>query len=351
MVGVEGITSAGVYYLNLYGVGRADLRAYGVSLDPAVLDGPGSQGVVRLVNTSSEVVEVSGAVLEGANLAEITEDPANPWPALPAQLEPGDELEFGVALNAESGSEPGIRTAEVAFTYGVGDVLRAPIDGLVGTRRLSATPMSLFDDVETPVGTVLRRTVVVSSQGTFPVTLEGIRIEGPGAEDYEAVGSGRTVVDAGGFEFIEVTWAPTAPGPREATLIIENNGVDGSIAVPLGGTATGILTGGSPESTGTDTRSRGVERSAGTAGLLDLSVSPNPARTYSEIRMNFPTDGPATLRVYDLEGRGVATLLSKGVESGSDVIRLDATNFAAGIYMLRLEQGGSIVTRAITVVK
>ena len=239
-VGIDGVTSPGVYYLNLYGVGKADLRAYGVSLDPAVLEGPGSQGVVRLANTSSEVIEVTGAVLEGANISEITEDPARPWPGLPTQIGPGDELEFAVALNAASGSEPGVRTAEIAFSYGEGESVRASIDGLVGTRMLTATPATLFDDVERPVGSISRRTVVLSNTGTFPVSIEGLRIEGPDAAEYEVMSSGRTVVDAGGFEFVEVTYAPTVPGSQGATLVIENNGVDGPISIVLSGTSMGM---------------------------------------------------------------------------------------------------------------
>ena len=353
LVGVEGVTSPGVYYLNLYGVGKADLRAYGVSLDPAVLEGPGSQGVVRLVNTSSEVVEVTGALLEGANISEITEDPAMPWPALPAQIGPGDELEFGVALNAASGSEPGVRTAAIAFSYGEGESVRAPIDGLVGTRRLTATPATLFDDVEMPVGSISRRTVVLSNTGTFPVSLEGLRIEGPGGAEYEAMSSGRTVVDAGGFEFIEVTYAPTVPGSQEATLVIENNGIDGPISIALSGTSMGVHSGGSGMPTGTrpGAPDRPAERRGVGSGELELTATPNPVRGSALLRMTFPVDGPATLQVYRLDGRPVATLLSEGVDAGDREIRLDGMKLAAGSYMLRLEQGGSIVTRAITVVR
>ena len=69
------------------------------------------------------------------------------------------------------------------------------------------------------------------------------------------------------------------------------------------------------------------------------------------VGMTFPVDGPASLEVYGLDGRVVARLLSEGVDAGDREIRLDGSKLAAGRYMLRLEQGGSIVTRAITVVK
>ena len=353
---IDGITARGVYYLNLYGVGRADLRAFDLVLDPAVIDGPGSTGRVRLVNTSSEVVELTGVTLEGADIAEITEDGASPWPTLPLQMQPDDVLEFGVALNALTGSEPGDRNAEIVFTYGDGQSVRASITGLVGTRELTASSATLFEGVSVPVGTVVRRNLVLSNTGTFPVALGDIRVEGAGGGSYEVRTSGRTMIDAGGFEFIEVTFAPTATGDQSATLVIETNAGSGDLTVALQGMAGGnAFGGGSTGSNGTDRTGEGVERNRNAQGAdLNLSLStivPNPVRESTEIGFVLPETGVTTLAIYGLNGELVRMVRNGEMEEGGHTVAVDVVDLPAGAYIVHLEQGGHIVTGSLRVVQ
>ena len=353
---IDGVTARGVYYLNLYGIGRADLRAFDLVLDPAVIDGPGSTGTVRLVNTSSEVVELTGAMLEGANIAEITEDATNRWPTLPLQLQPDDVVEFGVALTPLSGGEPGIRNAEIVFSYGDGQSVRASISGLVGTRDLTASPATLFDGVNLPVGTVMRRNLVLTNTGTFPVAIGDVRIEGAGAASYEVRTSGRTMIDAGAFEFIEVTFVPTLSGDQSATLVIESNARGGDLLIALNGAATGSqFGGGSSGSNGAGEATEGVERNRGeerTGASLSLSgIVPNPARESAGIGFVLPAAGMASLAIYGLNGELVELVRAGEMGEGEHSVDVDVTDLPTGTYIVRLEQGGHIVTGSLRVVQ
>lgn len=81
---------------------------------------------------------------------------------------------------------------------------------------------------------------------------------------------------------------------------------------------------------------------------LDLSLSfPNPLRAPSRIRFRVPRDGKlVTLRVYDIRGRAVRTLVDGERSAGPGEVlwegRSDAgAELAPGMYIIRLQQGPS----------
>ena len=79
---------------------------------------------------------------------------------------------------------------------------------------------------------------------------------------------------------------------------------------------------------------------------------PNPFNPTTTIEFTVPSDGRATLKVYDILGREVATLLDGNVKSG--VIQhatFDASRFSSGIYFSRLEFDGTRITRKMTLLK
>jgi hypothetical protein len=215
-----------------------------------------------------------------------------------------------------------------------------------------ATPASLFDGMDVRVGMVIRRSTVLSNQGTFPVMISEIRIEGAGAADYDVHIPARRVIDAGGFEIIEVIYAPTAPGSEGATLVIENNGTSGPVQVALNGMSMGTHQGGG------DVGSRSIRGAGEGAGRVsglpsDLNlgqVSPNPVRAGSEIEFSLPGEGKSKLALYGLDGRVVMMLHDGILDAGTHRLRIDGDHLAAGTYLLRLQQGDEIVTRPVRVV-
>mgnify|MGYP000341979652 CR=1 FL=1 len=353
-VGGTGITGRGLFYLDLYGVGSAELEAFDLALDPAVVDGPGSNGMVQVVNTSTEIIEVTNLELVGANIDEIMMDAANPWPAMPIRMQPGDVLPVGVALMPMAGAADGPRNAQLVVTYGSGKTATADINGLVGTRMLMATPATLFEGMQLPIGEIARQSAIIVNNGTFPIQLTDVRIEGAGAADYQMHMSGRTIIDAGGFEVVEVTYAPTAAGASDATLVIESNATNGGLAIVLGGMAAGTSQSGSASgSNGTDEVETGGSsgRAATPAGLLELgSLAPNPARDMVSFTYGLPTDGAVALGIYDVNGNLVRSIEQGNLVAGTHTADFDVHALSSGIYVLRLSFNGTVVTRPMTVV-
>lgn len=351
---LEGITERGVFYLNLYGVGKADLRTHDLVMRPAVIDGPGSTGAVLVENTSTEIIEITGVALTGPNTDEIVPDPANPWPTLPVILKPGETLEFGMAFNALAGSTSGPRAAALEVSYG-SDMITAQIQGVAGTRLLMASQSGLFEGIFVPVGEFARQIAVITNSGSFPVTLSSIGIEGAAAGDYTFSAPERLTLDPGASEFFEVTYAPLMPGQSTATLVFSSNATGGDVSIALGGTATGTQpiggSGGSAITRHDGSDPFGAARSvAGTALRLESSV-PNPARNTAEIVYALPESGVVELSLYDLTGRVIATIVKGERSAGEHAVVLDVNELATGRYYYALRTTGGTLTRSLEVVK
>lgn len=349
---MDGIAERGVYYLNLYGVGKADLHTRNLRLDPAVIDGPGTNGTIRVENASTDIVEVTGLALSGANTDEIIEDPAMPWPTLPLKLMPGEIYELGVAFNPLAGSAPGLRQATLEITYGGGEVLAAQVSGLAGTRLLTAASPSLFEGMVVPVGQIMRRVAVITNTGTFPVSLSDVTIEGTGAADYAFRAPERTTLDPGGSEFIEVTYSPTVPGPSTANLIFRSNATNGDQMIALGGLGTGTHPVGNPsEASITVGEENNAARAVASAGFTLGQNLPNPARDAVEISYNLPESGVVELSLYDPAGRLIRTLAAGERSAGEHSVQMDVRELPSGLYVYVLRQNGEILTRSMKVVK
>lgn len=95
-------------------------------------------------------------------------------------------------------------------------------------------------------------------------------------------------------------------------------------------------------------------------GTLGISLSrpmPNPFTDATELEFATPLDGErAVIRIYDLRGRLVRTLLDEASAYGRHVARWDGTDdsghsVASGVYFCSLEQGGAYLTQKLMFLK
>ena len=78
---------------------------------------------------------------------------------------------------------------------------------------------------------------------------------------------------------------------------------------------------------------------------------PNPFNPSTQIRFALPMDSKVRLTVYDMLGREVAVLADDVRPAGRHAVTLDATRYASGIYLYRLEAGTATFTRKMTLIK
>lgn len=83
---------------------------------------------------------------------------------------------------------------------------------------------------------------------------------------------------------------------------------------------------------------------------------PNPFNPRTKIRFTLKRDAQALLRVYDVRGRLIRTLVDSFIAAGSRIVEWDGTDdrggsLASGTYFLRLDAGGDYESRTVTLLK
>lgn len=79
---------------------------------------------------------------------------------------------------------------------------------------------------------------------------------------------------------------------------------------------------------------------------------PNPFNPTTNIEFTLGQGGETTLRVYDISGREVASILSgQQLNAGSHTYTFNASTLSSGIYFYRLNSNGVQITRKMTLIK
>ncbi len=78
---------------------------------------------------------------------------------------------------------------------------------------------------------------------------------------------------------------------------------------------------------------------------------PNPFNPSTTIRYQLPFAGNVSLKVYDVLGREVMTLVNRRQEAGAYNFTLNAASLSSGIYFYRLQSGNFVQTKKMMLVK
>jgi hypothetical protein len=78
---------------------------------------------------------------------------------------------------------------------------------------------------------------------------------------------------------------------------------------------------------------------------------PNPFRRITQIRYALRAEARASLKVFDLSGREVATLVDEVQEPGERTVPFDAGDLPAGTYYCQLRSDGIVQRRALTLLR
>ena len=78
---------------------------------------------------------------------------------------------------------------------------------------------------------------------------------------------------------------------------------------------------------------------------------PNPFNPSTKISWQSPVSGYQTLKVYDVLGNEVATLVDEYKPAGSYEIDFNASNLTSGVYFYKLQVGEFVSTKKMTLIK
>ncbi|HMN25644.1 MAG TPA: T9SS type A sorting domain-containing protein [Ignavibacteriaceae bacterium] len=78
---------------------------------------------------------------------------------------------------------------------------------------------------------------------------------------------------------------------------------------------------------------------------------PNPFNPTTKISFQLPMSGYTTLKVYDMLGSEVATLVNSELASGSHSVNFDAANLSSGTYVYQLNVNGTRITNKMVLLK
>jgi len=78
---------------------------------------------------------------------------------------------------------------------------------------------------------------------------------------------------------------------------------------------------------------------------------PNPFNPTTTIEYKIPESGLVTIKVYDILGREVQTLVDQQLPAGFYETQFDGSNLASGIYFYRIKAGKFVQTKKLMLLK
>lgn len=126
----------------------------------------------------------------------------------------------------------------------------------------------------------------------------------------------------------------------------------GTVTIGGPGGASKIVGGSNSGENDTDGDDDDMTEPEATPKQYSLSENyPNPFNPVTVIRYQLPVNSAVTLKVYDLLGRNVATLVDGQVPAGQHEVQFDASNLSSGVYLYRLATREFSKTRKMILVK
>ena len=78
---------------------------------------------------------------------------------------------------------------------------------------------------------------------------------------------------------------------------------------------------------------------------------PNPVRSTTTIAYTLPEERKVSLRIYNVLGQEVATLVNGARSPGTHEVELDAASLSSGVYFYRLKAGSHTQSRKLSIVR
>ncbi len=101
----------------------------------------------------------------------------------------------------------------------------------------------------------------------------------------------------------------------------------------------------------TRTTPNGVGESSAAAAFSLAQNYPNPFNPTTTIRYSLASEGKVSLKVFDILGRELTTLVNERQTAGEQAVSFDAAGLSSGIYYYRLQAGGFVDVKKMIVLR
>ena len=96
----------------------------------------------------------------------------------------------------------------------------------------------------------------------------------------------------------------------------------------------------------------GIKQIESTVQKFELEQNyPNTFNPTTIIRFNIPQNSFVSLKLYDLTGREIGTLVNSNLNEGGYSVDFNASKYASGIYIYRLQAGNFTDVKKMTLIK
>jgi photosystem II stability/assembly factor-like uncharacterized protein len=151
-----------------------------------------------------------------------------------------------------------------------------------------------------------------------------------------------------------VIYGSTDAGDTWANVFTPTGTVNGMNIVKTGDCATGWAVG----ATGSISKLDGVVSGLGNGNTPEIPSSykldqnyPNPFNPTTKIKFALPKAGLVSLKVYDMLGREVQTLINQQLNAGEFIADFDGANLSSGTYFYRLQVGDFVEIKKMVLLK
>ena len=78
---------------------------------------------------------------------------------------------------------------------------------------------------------------------------------------------------------------------------------------------------------------------------------PNPFNSITNIEFSIPMDSYVTIKIYNLLGKEISTLVDNPLQTGFHNVNWDADQFASGVYFIKLNTGDYTQSKKLMLIK
>ncbi|HUI29595.1 MAG TPA: choice-of-anchor D domain-containing protein [Candidatus Acidoferrales bacterium] len=204
---------------------------------------------------------------------------------------------------------------------------------LIPVLTFSVTPKTV--DFDSVMLTLTKSDTVVVSNPSGNTALVVDSVKSSSAEF--TVSPASASIPIGGSQKFAITFAPASLGSKSASVVFYDNAPTAMDTVSVSGVGKRLV---------------GVKDQPALPKVFALHDNyPNPFNPSTKIKYDLPKDVKVTLKVYDVLGKEVATLVDSKQAANYYEVEFDGARYASGVYFYRLIAGTFVQTKKMLLLK